>query len=166
MIIREENPGDIETIHQLTYDTFAPMTFSDNSEADCINRLREDGDLFISLVAIVDDAIVGHIAFSKASIDATEGAWVGLGPISVHPDHQRRGIGRAMIADGLAKLKHHGADGCVLIGNPDVYSSSGFISDGRLTYKEIPVQFVQHVRFTATSARGEITFAPALEATG
>ncbi|MEP1535866.1 MAG: N-acetyltransferase [Paracoccaceae bacterium] len=165
MIIRDEHTEDADILHQLTYDAFKPMTFSNDSEADCLRQLRADGDLFVSLVAELNDEIIGHAAFSPAHIGAEAGRWFGLGPISVRIDHQRQGVGRALIAKGLERLRASGAAGCVLLGNPDVYRSSGFRSDGQLTYGDLPTKLVQHVCFSGASPVGEVTFAPGLAAT-
>lgn len=130
MQIRPERPDDCEAIHRLTRTAFAPMPFSRGDEADCVAKLRNDGDLALSLVATEGPQIVGHIAFSPAFLNEEFCGWYGLGPVSVWPHLQRRGIGRALIEYGLAELKRKDAFGCVLIGDPAYYSRFGFIGDG------------------------------------
>ena len=166
MIIRDEHIDDADILHQLTYDAFKPMTFSDDSEADCLRQLRAEGDLYMSLIAEQDGDIIGHAAFSPASIGTSPDRWYALGPISVRADRQRQGIGRALIAEGLARLRKMNAPGCVLTGNPAVYASSGFRSDGQLTYGDLPVEYIQYICFSDASPAGEVTFAPGLAATG
>lgn len=165
MEIRDERPDDAVTLRDLTYRAFKPMSFSDDSEADALDQLRADGDLMLSLVAEQDSKIVGHVAFSPVSFTDGSTGFAGLGPISVEPDLQRRGIGRALIDAGFARLKQLGMRGCVLIGNPDVYASSGFVSSGQLSYQDLPSQYVQHIVFEGATPQGEVTFAPGLEAT-
>lgn len=63
MRIRDERPGDVQAIYDITQAAFEPMPFSDGDEQDLINALRKDGALAVSLVAARNDEIVGHIAF-------------------------------------------------------------------------------------------------------
>ena len=148
MQIRPERPTDDDAIHDLTTVAFDPMPFSDGTEAPIIRALRRSGDLTLSLVAEEDGEVVGHVAFSPVTIDGADVGWYGLGPISVRPDRQRQGIGRALVADGLERLRALGATGCALIGNPDVYAPMGFSSDGRLTYRGLDPAIVQVVVFS------------------
>jgi putative acetyltransferase len=161
--IRNERSGDEETIHILTLAAFEPMAFSDGSEAPIIQSLRKSGDLTLSLVAEEDGTIVGHIAFSPVTIDGIHKNWFGLGPVSVRPDRQRQGVGKALILRGLEKLKEHGACGCALIGNPEIYSRVGFESDGRLSYRNLDSSYVQRIVFSGPAPYGELKFAPAFE---
>lgn len=161
MLIRPEMPADHDAIHELTWGAFKPMAFSDDTEADIIRALRADGDLTISLVAEDDDEIVGHVAFSPITIDGAHHNWFGLGPISVEPGRQRQGIGKALIAAGLKLLDERGASGCALIGNPDVYSHAGFVSDGQLTYLDVDTKYVQRLVLRGPTPRGKLGFAPA-----
>lgn len=130
MFIRPERPDDKQTIHDLTIAAFEPTPFSDGSEAPIITKLRNDGDLTVSLVAVRGGDIVGHVAFSPVTVGVESDGWYGLGPVSVWPDKQRQGIGSALINEGLAILKANGAKGGVLIGDPAYYGRFGFRSDG------------------------------------
>jgi len=161
--IRPEAPGDTAHLQALTTTAFEPMSFSDGTEADALDRLRSDGDLLLSLVAEIDSRIVGHVAFSPLQISDGSERWVGLGPISVEPSRQRQGIGRTLIAEGMDHMRSIGMNGVALIGNPAVYQSSGFISDGRLTYRDVPVQYVQYHLISGPTPLGEVTFSKGLE---
>lgn len=163
MILRPERPGEEDQIYQLTKSAFDGVAYSDGSEPDIVNRLRSDGDLAISLVALAEERIVGHVAFSPVSITEAKGEWFGLGPISIDPEMQKQGIGRSLIAEGLDYLRRRGAAGCVLIGNPEVYRSSGFVSDGRISWRDVPAEYVQYNSLSGDLPRGEITYAPALQ---
>ena len=163
MLVRHETPADIRAIHDLTFTAFKPMRFSDDTEADSINALRADGDLTISLVAEDGGEIIGHIAFSPVTIDDAHNGWFGLGPIAVKPERQRRGVGKALICRGLQLLRGQGANGCALIGNPDIYSRVGFDSDGRLKYRDLEPEFVLRTVFRGPAPIGVLKFAPALE---
>ncbi len=163
MILRTERPSDIEAIYQLTKAAFAPMAYSDGTEQDCINALRDDGDLTLSLVAEIDDKIVGHVAFSPVTLNGTPDGWFGLGPISVATTHQKSGIGSALINHGLDWLKSQNAKGCVLIGDPNYYARFGFVSNGDLTYHDLPTEYVQWLGFDGHIASGKLIFSRGLE---
>jgi putative acetyltransferase len=161
--IRPERPGDEDIIHELTQTAFAAMPYSSGTEGAIIRGLRKSGDLTLSLVAEDDGAIVAHVAFSPVTIDGIHGGWFGLGPISVQPERQRQGIGKALISEGLERLKQRGAAGCALIGNPDVYRGSGFESDGLLSYEGVDSRYVQRILFHGPVPRGRLRFAPAFQ---
>ena len=100
IVIREERPEDITVISEVTVAAFKELEMSDLNEHNIINGLREAGALSLSLVAEHEGCVVGHIAFSPVTVsDGTEG-WYGLGPVSVVPKLQRRGItGRSFQAE-------------------------------------------------------------------
>jgi putative acetyltransferase len=160
MEIRPERSGDERAIHDLTQTAFAPMPFSAGTEGPIIDALRKDGDLAISLVAVEGDRIVGHIAFSPVTIDGRHDGWFGLGPISVIPELQRRGIGKALIAAGLDLLRRRNAAGCALIGDWAYYSRFGFVSNGALQYGDLDPRYVQFITLDGAEPRGHLNFAP------
>jgi putative acetyltransferase len=164
--IRPERAGDEDAIHELTRVAFATMPYSDGSEPAIIRALRASGNLTLSLVAEEHGEIIGHVAFSPIAVDGVHGGWFGLGPISVKPERQRQGIGRALIARGLQQLKDSGASGCALLGDPAVYRGSGFESDGRLFYEDVDPRFVQRIAFHGSPPEGVLTFAEAFNAAG
>ncbi|GEK21031.1 GNAT family N-acetyltransferase [Cellulomonas xylanilytica] len=166
MLIRPERPDDVDAIDRLTTVAFEPQPFSDGSEAPIVRALRASGDLTLSLVAEDDGGVVGHVAFSPVTIDGSHDGWFGLGPISVRLDLQRRGIGRAMVTEGLRRLRDQGARGCALIGDPEIYRRMGFTADGALTHLDLDPTAVQHVTFGGPSPRGELRFARAFDAAG
>jgi putative acetyltransferase len=162
--IRSERPADHAHIHTLTALAFARMTFSDGTEPAIINALRAAGDLTVSLVASISGRIVGHVAFSPAMIAGAHESWFALGPIAVHPQHQRQGIGSALIEAGLERLRTMGAQGCVLIGDPGYYARFGFQGDGRLTYGGLAPSLVQGLAFAGNEVpQGMLAFAPAFD---
>ncbi|EJT05602.1 N-acetyltransferase [Rhizobium sp. CCGE 510] len=163
MLIRDETLDDIDAIHDLTSTAFKPMPYSNGTEAEIVRRLRAAGDLTISLVAEQDGEILGHIAFSPVTIDGAHAGWFGLGPISVKPERQRQGIGKALIVRGAELLKDMGASGCALIGNPHIYGRVGFSSDGQLKYLDLDTRLVQRIVFRGSPPSGTLQFAPAFE---
>ncbi len=160
MKIRQEHHKDYQAIHQLTADAFAPMSYSDGSEPTIIDKLRATGKLTLSLVAVKNDNLVGHVAFSPVSIGDSTTVWYGLGPVSVQPDLQRRGIGSALINEGLRILEGMNADGCALIGDPNYYHRFGFVSDGNVHYKGVPDDIVQWKSFGQQKPKGLLVFGP------
>lgn len=162
MIIRPETTADHQAIYDLTRDAFAPMSFSDGSEPGIINQMRADGDLTLSLVADAGD-IIGHVAFSPASIAVAEGDWYGLGPIAVRADYQRQGIGTKLAHAGFDHLRKLGAAGCVLTGNPAVYTPMGFSNDHALTYSGLNPKYILYRAWGGAVPEGEIAFADALQ---
>ena len=159
--IRPECAGDANAIGLLTARAFAPMPFADGTEASIIEALRAAGALAVSLVATVGDELVGHVAFSLVMIDDRPSVWYQLGPISVAPQMQKRGVGSALIDSGLGRLRELQAGGCVLLGSPDYYARFGFISDPALTYRGRPSRFFQRVFLNDVSMTGDVSLHPA-----
>jgi len=164
--LRREQGGDEPAIYSLTKAAFFGLPFSDGKEHELLDRLRNDGDLAHSLVAMdSDQTIIGHIAFSKVVIssgpDNGPDNWYGLGPVSVFPPRQHTGIGAALIQRGLSDLKSMGANGCVLLGNPVYYRRFGFIHDPKLRYPGPPPEYFQRIVFHGPSPTGTVTYAPA-----
>ncbi|MFS2012348.1 GNAT family N-acetyltransferase [Azospirillum sp. CT11-132] len=160
MQIRSERPEDTDAIRSLTTAAFRDMLYSSQTEAMIVDALRDAGALTISLVAVQDGDLVGHVAFSPVAISDGSNGWYGLGPVSVRPDQQRKGIGLALIHEGLDRLQHIGAQGCVVLGDPGYYSRFGFRNDPHLRYADAPPEYFQCLGFTATFPRGEASYHP------
>ena len=126
MIIRNETGSDMEPISKVTIAAFKSLAISQHTEQFIINALRKANALTVSLVAEIDGQVVGHIAFSPVTISDGSTGWYGLGPVSVFPEHQKKGIGKSLIHEGLSLLKKKGGQGCVLVGHPDYYLRLGF----------------------------------------
>ena len=163
MLIRPEQPGDVDAIAAITRSAFAGRAYSSGTEAAIVDRLRKAGALLLSLVATDPDP-VGHIAFSPVRIDGEDLGWVGLGPVSVRPDRQLCGIGGALIRQGLADMKARGARGCVLLGDPGYYRRFGFRTDPALRYTSAPAQYFMCLPFAAEVPSGEVTYHAAFDA--
>ena len=102
--------------------------FGGAEEADLIESLRREGVVLLSLVAALDGRIVGHILFSRMSIDTPSGAAaaVALAPLAVLPRYQRQGIGGKLIREGLDQLRGLGERFVIVVGHPDYYPRFGF----------------------------------------
>lgn len=165
MLIRREVPADSAAIADVITAAFAEAEHSDGTEARIVERLRADGDLSLSLVAIVDSQLVGHVGFSPVAIDGADEAWFGLGPVSVHPQHQRRGIGAVLIREGLALLRLREAQGCVVLGDPGYYERFGFAHDPSLIYPGAPPEyFMRLALIEAPLPTGTVAYAAGFSA--
>lgn len=164
MLIRPEEEGDHIAIAHVTARAFADAEHSDQTEPQIIERLRAADALAISLVAIEDGTVIGHIAFSPVTIDGNHEGWFGLGPVSVLPGHQANGIGGALIHQGLDLLRTQSAAGCVVLGDPGYYHRFGFQQDERLRYEGAPPEYFMRLTFTAHEApSGLVDYAPAFD---
>lgn len=159
--IRPEGPGDADAISDLTTAAFAPMAYSSGTEARIITDLRAAGALLLSLVAVEDGEIIGHVAFSPVTIDGRDIGWIGLGPVSAAPDRQREGIGSALIRDGLSRMKRAGHMGCVLLGDPAYYGRFGFGEKPGLILPDVPPAYFLALSFDGAMPRGEVAYHPA-----
>ena len=95
-------------------------------EADLVDSLRTEGEL--SVVAEVDRRVIGHILFSRMSIETptVEIAAVALAPMAVLPRFQRRGIGGELIRHSLDTLRGLGERIVIVLGHPEYYPRFGF----------------------------------------
>jgi putative acetyltransferase len=165
MIIRNENDADITAITEVTIEAFKNLPVSNQTEQCIINALRSAGVLTISLVAEIDGKIVGHVAFSPVTISDNTTDWYGLGPVSVKPDFQKNGVGKALINKGLALLKERGARGCALVGDPDYYKHFGFKNYPELIYDGIPQKYFVVLPFAEIVPKGFVVFHEGFSAT-
>jgi putative acetyltransferase len=117
--IRKERPGDIPAIRDLN-----KRAFGQDQEANIVDALRSNGAASLSLVATLNDRVVGHIMYSPAELGQLTGA--GLGPMAILPEHQRQGIGSKLIDAGNRQLKIAGCPFIVVVGHADYYPRFGF----------------------------------------
>jgi putative acetyltransferase len=165
MTIRPETSDDLKAIESVHIAAFAGHRYSRQTEHLIVNALRHDHALSISLVAEVDGRVVGHIAFSPARIDGRDCPWFVLGPVGVLPEHQRRGIGQRLVREGLKAIRGLGAEGCVLVGDPEYYSRFGFAQNPALVLEGVPAEYVLCLPMTGEVPRGCVTHHAAFSAT-
>ncbi len=159
VLIRSENSADVAAIEQVTIAAFKGRWYSDQTEHMVIDRLREAEVMSVSLVAEVDEKVVGHVAFSVVTIDGEDKGWYGLGPVSVSPEVQKLGIGSKLIREGLSQIKEKGARGCVLEGDPNYYQRFGFKNHPDLIYKGTPDQkYFMALPFYEDVPKGQVEF--------
>jgi putative acetyltransferase len=102
--------------------------------------------------------MVGHIAFSPVTISDGSSNWYGLGPVSVLPEYQRRGIGGALIREGISRLKSLGARGCCLVGHPGYYGRFGFRNTAELTLEGVPAEVFFALSLDGRMPQGVVGF--------
>ena len=166
IIIRDESESDIDTISAITKAAFETLPVSNHTEQFIIKALRKANALTISLVAETEGKVVGHIAFSPVAISDGSPDWYGLGPISVLPELQKQGIGKALMREGLSLLRSLGAKGCVLVGDPGYYERFGFRSPTDMVVDGVPQQYFLALPFGESKAHGGVAFHEAFSATG
>lgn len=123
MAIRPERPEDhaaVAALHE--------RAFGQPAEARLVAALRAAGAATLSLVAEEDGQVVGHVLFSPVSVDDGAGGWaaLGLGPVAVRPERQRRGIGAALVRAGLAACRDNGHTVVLVLGHAEYYPRFGF----------------------------------------
>jgi putative acetyltransferase len=121
MIIRAEQREDAAAVAIVV-----ERAFGQADEARLVDRLRADGDAVISLVAIVEDIVAGHVMLSRMAAPFRA---LGLAPVSVSPDYQRSGIGRALVEAGLKQARERGWQAVFVLGDPAYYERFGFRLD-------------------------------------
>lgn len=124
MLIRSELPGDIPSIHRVNEEAFGRP-----EEALLVDRLRDRKAIILSLAAIEEGDVIGHVLFSPVLLHGDAGVVhviVGLGPVAVLPDRQRQGVGSALIEAGLKQCRDRGYRALIVLGHPTYYPRFGF----------------------------------------
>lgn len=123
MIIRKEQPSDIDNIWEVNSKVFETET-----EANLINTLRSSGCHYISLVAEDKNKVIGHILFTPVELtgDKNKLKLLGLGPMAVLNEYQYKGIGSKLVKTGLEYCQSLGFDAVVVLGHPNYYPKFGF----------------------------------------
>ena len=123
--IRNMTPSDLAAVMALN-----EAAFGQSDEGEIVETLHEDGDNLLSLVAVKGDDICGHIQFFPIDLQGPTGGQIaGLGPMSVHPNEQKSGIGGQLIQTGLNQLKQDGVHYVFVLGHPEYYPKFGFSVD-------------------------------------
>ena len=125
--VRPERPEDIPRIRLVN-----ERAFGQPDEAALVDDVRARGGRMISLVAVDGGRLVGHILFTPVTISAPDRVHeaVGLAPMAVDPDCQRRGIGSRLVAQGLDRCREAGYRIAVVLGHPTYYPRFGFVPAG------------------------------------
>ena len=131
MRVRPENESDRAAVRAVN-----EAAFETDAEADLVEGLRGSGVSLVSLVAETDGEIIGHILFSPVWLNDDASLNVmGLGPMAVVPNRQRKGVGSALLRQGLICCKDLGARAVVVIGHPEYYPRFGFAPASRYSLR-------------------------------
>ena len=124
MTLRPERPADFASIRAVN-----ERAFGQPDEAALVDAVRARGERTISLVAVDGGRLVGHILFTPVTIRGPDRVHeaVGLAPMEIDPDHQRRGIGSRLVARGLDRCRESGYRIAVVLGHPAFYPRFGFV---------------------------------------
>jgi len=162
--IRNEEPSDAEAIEAVTVAAFRNAPHASRSEHIIVDALRKAGQLTVSLVAEEDGGIVGHVAISPVTVSDGSPGWYGLGPISVAPERQNRGIGARLMERAIEELRRLGAAGCVVPGDPAHYRRFGFKAESGIVLPDVPPEYFQAVRFHGPTPAGAVSYHEAFHA--
>jgi putative acetyltransferase len=153
MLIRAEEQRDWAAVHAVNVSAFETP-----AEANLVDALREQAQPLVSLIAEDNGAIVGHIMFSPVSLTGHPALKImGLAPMAVAPQHQRGGVGSALVRAGLQQCKQLGFGAVVVLGHPAYYPRFGFSSSARFCIGceyEVPEEVFMVVELEAGFLRG------------
>ena len=122
--VRMERAGEKAAIRRVNEYAFARQ-----NEADLVDAMRDTGEFIISIVALHEEQLVGHILFTPVRIESKTGTneAMGLGPVAVLPDYQNQGIGSRLIEKGLLSCQENDFTVVVVLGHSDYYPRFGFV---------------------------------------
>lgn len=131
--IRNETPADYRAVEEMTKRAFWNQHLPGCNEHYLAHILRDSADFLpeLDFVAELDGTIVGNIMYTRSKLIAEDGEEKDIltfGPLSVDPEYQRRGIGKALLGHSLEKAAQMGYEAVVIFGNPENYVTSGFRS--------------------------------------
>ena len=129
--IRRETPADYRTVENLTREAFWNVYRPGCTEHYVLHQFRDRPEFVkeLDLCLEVGGRIIGHVMFVRAEITADDGRILPImtfGPISIHPDYQRKGYGKILLDFALARAAEMGAGAVCMEGNIDFYGKCGF----------------------------------------
>lgn len=120
--VRPESAADMAAIRAVH-----ERAFDGSAEAEAVDAVRATGQAAISLVAVDGERVLGHVLFSPVTAEAApEIPGLGLAPLAVLPEFQKRGVGAALTRAGLETCRSLGCAFVVVLGDPRYYSRFGF----------------------------------------
>ena len=159
MLIRNEIDGDAPAIRAVVTEAMKLLPQATGTEAAIIDRLRADNALSLSLVAEDGGEVLGYLAASDTRIGAVPG-WGLIGPVAVLPLRHGQGIGSALMAEAILRLRA-ACKGAALVGDPGYYGRFGFRAFPDLRLGDVQPRFVQALPFDGSEPQGELIHHPA-----
>lgn len=156
--IRLEEPKDIPGIRDVVTAAFANASFSSHTEQLIVEALRQSGALSFSWIAEDTETIVGHVALSPVLISDGTLGWYGLGPLSVVPSQQGKGIGSQLVHQALHTLRTSKANGCVVLGDPQFYRRFGWVPKDGLILPDVPTEYFQALWLQGALPQGTVHY--------
>ena len=163
--IRAETTADIQSIHEVTTSAFLTAAHTGHTEQYIVDALRKSGALSISLVAEQEGKVIGQVSVSPVSISDHSEGWYGLGPISVLPSMQGKGVGSRLMKEALLELNAIGSRGCVLLGDPNYYHRFGFKTYEGLVLPDVPKEYFQALLIQGEIPQGRVAYHESFSAT-
>jgi putative acetyltransferase len=161
VVVRAETAEDIPAVRRVN-----ELAFGQPAEADLVDALRANARPHVSLVAVSEGQVVGHIFFSPVTLEADDSALIlGLGPMAVVPGRQNQGVGSRLVREGLEECRRIGCDVVVVVGHPEYYPRFGFVPASRKGLRcEYPVPdevfMVAELKPNALSGKGLVRYRP------
>ncbi|KHD07787.1 hypothetical protein PN36_29015 [Candidatus Thiomargarita nelsonii] len=130
MNIRESLNSDLESIRNLHLEAFGEEENEEVSKLALDLASDSDSSSILSLVAVEEGAVIGHVVFSPISISNNDNlSGFILAPLAVSPSEQKQGVGSKLIQFGFDTLAKNDVDAVFVLGDPNYYSRSGFHTD-------------------------------------
>ncbi len=154
--IRKEEEKDYKQIYEVN-----KLAFQQENESKLIEKIRKSKNFIpgLSIVAEIDNRIVGHILFSKIKIiGASDYESLALAPMAVIPEFQKKGIGSELIKKGIAKAKELGFDSIIVLGHKEYYPRFGFQRASKWDIKcpfEVPEDVFMAIELTEKALEGK-----------
>lgn len=160
--IRQETEQDYPAIYDLIKTAFETANVSDGDEQDFAANLRNKHELYIPKLALVaeeEGKLIGHIMLTNTYITQSDGSRFDVllvAPLSVTLAYRNKGLGGALMREGLKRGKEMGYKAAFLCGDPAYYHRLGFksISEFGLTHKSIPAAYVMGYELAEGSLQG------------
>jgi len=165
--IRQEIPEDQDRVYEIE-----AAAFGSRIQPDLVNVLRQSAKPMLSLISMLNGALVGHILFTPVTFDTDPaGLACQLSPIAIDPRYQKRGIGGDLIREGLGRCQSLGWSSVFLVGNPIYYSRFGFQMAAPLGFSiDGPhnpyLQVIELQMGALKSLSGQVSFHPAFDLIG
>jgi putative acetyltransferase len=160
-LIRIEAPSDANAVVNVNR-----LAFGQEDEARLVASLRDEGHVRMSLVAEEGGSVVGHVLFSRLAIETQNGTVeaLALAPLAVVPEWQGRGIGSALVREGLRICAERGHRVVIVLGDPVFYGRFGFSADRarllRSLYSGPAFQALELMPGALEAIDGEVIYPP------